>query len=107
MKPQQTPIEIARQALKTLAQSKIPPTPDNFRKVYDEIIGAESAKSEDPLQLLARLLKEAGRGRPKYARLAAQLQQAAAQSNGPELETLLRQLLPAAMRPTGGTCCAS
>lgn len=88
----QTPIEIARQALKNLAQSKIPPTPDNFRRVYDEISGV---KSEDPLLLLTRLLKDAGRLRPKYAKLAAQLQQAAANADNAEIEKQLRQLLPA------------
>ncbi len=92
MEAQQNPIEIARQALKILAQSKIPPTPDNFRKAYEQIVGV---KSEDPLQLLARLLKETGQARPKYAKLAAQLQQASERGNAQVTEALLRQLLPA------------
>ena len=37
-----SPIDIARQTLKQLATSKVPPTPDNFRKVYDEIAGVPS-----------------------------------------------------------------
>lgn len=93
MEHTQTPIEIARQALIHLAQSKIPPTPDNFRKAYDEINGV---KSEDPLQLLIRLLKETGGSRPKFAKLATHLQQAVAKSNWKEIEQQLRQLLPAA-----------
>jgi diguanylate cyclase len=88
----QTPIEIARQTLKNLTLSKIPPTPDNFRRVYDEIVGV---KSEDGLQLLARMLKDAGRARPKFTRLATQLQLASSKSDWPEVETLLKQLLPA------------
>jgi diguanylate cyclase len=87
----QTPIEIARQTLKNLALSKVPPTPDNFRRAYEEISGV---RSEDPIQVLIRLLKEAGRGRPKFSKLSTQLQQATGVSNLAEVETLLRQLLP-------------
>lgn len=87
----QTPIEIARQTLKNLALSKVPPTPDNFRRAYEEISGI---KSEDPVQVLIRLLKEAGRGRPKFAKLSTQLQQASSASNLADIEALLRQLLP-------------
>jgi len=90
---EQSPIDIARQALKSLAQSKIPPTPDNFRRVYDEIVGV---KSQDTLQLLSKLLKEAGRARPRFAKLAAQLEQAAGKSDWAALEQHLRQLLPVA-----------
>jgi len=92
MEQNQTPIDIARHALKTLAQRKTAPTPDNFRKVYDEIAGV---KTEDLTQVLARLLKEAGQRRPKFARLAADLPQAAANSDWPSVEKHLRQLLPA------------
>lgn len=92
MEQPQSPIDIARHALKNLAQSKIPPTPDNFRKVYDEIAGV---KSEDGMQVLAKLLKEAGRARPRFAKMAAQLQQAVAKADWTETEKQLRQLLPA------------
>jgi len=94
----QTPIEIARQALKNLALSKIPPTPDNFRKVYEEISGTKAA---DPLLVLFKLLKEAGRSRPRFSKLMTQLQQAIAVSDGAEIENLLRQLLPASKGEAG------
>ena len=62
-----TPIDIARQALKQLAMSKIAPTPDNFRKVYDEIAGTKSEDESAGLaKALERVLKEAGKERPKY-----------------------------------------
>ncbi len=92
MEQNQSPIDIARQALKTLAQRKTAPTPDNFRKVYDEISGT---KSVDIVQILARLLQEAGKLRPKFARLASELPQAAAKSDWKAVENTLRQLLPA------------
>ncbi|OGV72178.1 MAG: diguanylate cyclase [Methylophilales bacterium RIFCSPHIGHO2_02_FULL_57_10] len=97
MEQTRTPIDIARQTLKSLVQSKTPPTPDNFRKVYDEIVGV---KSEGALQLLVRLLKEAGGESPKFTKLATQLQQAAAKSDWSGVEKHLRQLLPAG---AGGT----
>ncbi len=92
MEQNPSPIDIARQALKTLVQNKTAPTPDNFRKVYDEIAGA---KSEDIGQILAKLLKEAGQRRPKFARLATELPQAVAKSDWAAVEKHLRQLLPA------------
>jgi diguanylate cyclase len=92
MEQKQSPIDIARQALKTLVQNKTAPTPDNFRKVYDEIAGV---KSEDIAQILAKLLQEAGQRRPKFARLATELPQAVAKSDWPAVEKHLRQLLPA------------
>ena len=37
-----TPLQIARQTLMQLMQRKLPPTPDNFRSVYDDIAGTKS-----------------------------------------------------------------
>jgi diguanylate cyclase len=88
----QTPTDIARQTLKTLAQRKIAPTPENFHKVYDEIAGV---KSEDITQILTKLLKEAGQQRPKFSRIATELQQAVAKPDWKAVEKHLRQLLPA------------
>jgi diguanylate cyclase len=88
----QTPTDIARQTLKTLAQRKIAPNPENFHKVYDEIAGV---KSEDITQILTKLLKEAGQQRPKFSRLATELQQAVAKPDWKAVEKHLRQLLPA------------
>lgn len=92
MEQTQTPTDIARQTLKTLAQRKIAPNPENFHKVYDEIAGV---KSEDVAQILEKLLKEAGRQRPKFAKLASELQQAIVKTDWKSVEKHLRQLLPA------------
>ncbi|MCX7627798.1 MAG: diguanylate cyclase [Methylophilaceae bacterium] len=86
-----SPTDIARQTLRNLAQSKIPPTPDNFRRVYDEIAGV---RSQDVMQVLSKLLKEAGQGRPKFAKLASQIEQDVARSDWAAVEKHLRQLMP-------------
>jgi diguanylate cyclase len=86
-----SPIDIARQALKNLAQSKIPPTPENFRRAYDAIVGVQSVGG---MQILSGLLKEAGRIRPKYAKLAKQVEDAIAKSDWTGVEQHLRQLVP-------------
>ncbi|HEU0282701.1 MAG TPA: GGDEF domain-containing protein, partial [Gallionella sp.] len=38
-KPSSTPSELARETLKTLSARKMPPTPDNYTKIYAEISG--------------------------------------------------------------------
>ncbi len=39
------PSEIARETLRRLAMSKIPPTPDNYRTLYHEIAGTQAAET--------------------------------------------------------------
>ena len=41
-----TPSEIARETLKTLAARKLPPTPDNYARVYQEIGGATKGPAQ-------------------------------------------------------------
>ena len=42
-----TPSEIAREALKALAARKLPPTPDNYARIYQEIGGTAKALAGD------------------------------------------------------------
>lgn len=53
-----TPSEIARETLKQLAARRLPPTPDNYQALYDEISGSRSAASfpEGPLRHILRVL---------------------------------------------------
>lgn len=96
MQTPNTPTDIARQALKQLALSKIPPTPDNFRRVYDEIAGS---KSEDELsglvQAFNKVLSEAGKERPKFLKTAKKLAAAVERHDWSEVEKELRDLFPA------------
>lgn len=90
-----TPIDIARQALKQLATSKIAPTPDNFRKVYEEIAGVQSEDESAGLaKALERVLKDAGKQRPKYLKTVQALNAAVGKHDWKETENQLRELLP-------------
>ncbi|MDP2248316.1 MAG: GGDEF domain-containing protein, partial [Nitrosomonadales bacterium] len=90
------PIDIARLALKQLAYSKVPPTPDNFRKVYDDISGVKSRNDE--FTALAKavdgILKDAGKTRPRYLNLSKAFRIAMDDQDFKEAELILRQLLP-------------
>ncbi len=92
------PTDIARQALLRLAQRKVPPTPDNFRLVYEEIAGRQpEGGAADLARVLDRVLQEAGQQRPKYLKAARNLADAVAKRDWQAAEALLRELLP-----TGG-----
>lgn len=92
MTTEQTPTDIARQALKDLVLHKLPPTPENFRRVYDDIAGH---RSEDALHMLVRLLRDAGSTHSRWLGLAVQLENAAAKGDAAAQEQLVRQLIPA------------
>jgi len=44
-----TPLELARQTLIQLSKSQSPPTPENYRRVYDEIAGIKSVDNAEVL----------------------------------------------------------
>jgi len=91
---QLTPIEIARQALLQLGARKIPPTPDNFRKVYDEISGTKSADATTEIsKSIKKILMEAGKDQPKYVTSAQQLSAAIEKNDWPKLEESLKKLI--------------
>ena len=87
----QTPTDIARQALKELILRQLPPTPENFRKAYNEIAGLPS---EDTLQMLLRLLRDAGSEYSRWLGLAVQIENASSKNDLATLEQLFRQLIP-------------
>lgn len=92
-----TPIDIARQALKQLALRKIPPTPDHFREVYDEIAGIKSENDSDGLApVLEKVLRDAGRQRPKLAGAAKNIAAMSDKHDWAGVEAQLRGLFPAA-----------
>ena len=85
------PIEIAREALRHLASQRIPPTPDQYRRQYEEISGirAEQAPAERVLGTLAtHLSRTPSRG----AKTAPQLPAALAANDWPKVETALLAL---------------
>lgn len=89
------PTAIAREALKQLALRKIAPTPDNFRRVYDEIAGIPSGDAGNGLaRSLDRVLRAAAGQRPKYLKAANDIGVMLERRDWNEVERLLRELLP-------------
>jgi len=66
-KPSSNPSELARETLKTLTARKIPPTPDNYTRVYAEISGVsaeEDRGAEKVLHDIADLLEQTPKSAP-------------------------------------------
>lgn len=90
------PTEIAREALKRLAQSKIPPTPDNFHKVYNQITGNSPTQvSEVYARMLIELAKEFPRHTQRLLDCANTLEKAAQDRNWLKYKTILTQFFAA------------
>lgn len=93
MQPNTSPIDIARQTLKQLALRKVPPTPDNFRAVYDEIAGnPQPAAGESLAAALLRALQDSPQAKVDAERIGDAL----ARKDWPQVEALLRARLNAA-----------
>ncbi len=89
-----TPIELARQTLMQLSKSQRPPTPENFRRVYDEIAGIESADHSNMLnKSLEKVLNEMGNHRQKYLTTAQKISISVKNQDSTGLEEQLRSLL--------------
>ncbi len=95
MEQKNTPIETARQTLMQLMQRKLPPTPDHFRSVYDEIMGVKSVdKSVELAKALEKVLIEAGKKKPKYIAAAQAITPLIEKGDWSKLEEQLRKLFP-------------
>jgi diguanylate cyclase len=95
MEQKKTPIETARQTLMQLMQRKLPPTPDHFRSVYDEIMGVKSVdKSVELAKALEKVLIEAGKKKPKYIVAAQAITPLIEKGDWSKLEEQLRKLFP-------------
>ncbi|WP_258364416.1 GGDEF domain-containing protein [Nitrosomonas sp. Nm84] len=68
---------LARETLQQLSSLKIPPTPDNYHRVYHQIAGkSESAISENAAKILKELISEFPRHTPNLLKYANALEQA-------------------------------
>lgn len=95
MEQKNTPIETARQTLIQLMQRKLPPTPDNFRSVYDEIMGVKSIDNSAELgKSLEKVLFEAGKHKPKYIATAQSIAPLIEKRDWSKVEDQLRKLFP-------------
>ncbi len=66
------PIDLARETIKTLTTRRLPPTPDNYRLIYDEIAGVASHFSDEArlLRKVLHLLVEGGHAKPAVLKAA-------------------------------------
>ena len=87
-------IEIAREALGSLASRKIPPTPDNYRALYLEISGEPPALSFPEREFKA-LLAALPRKSPAQNRFARQLETAIGKGNWDSVGAALSEVLAA------------
>lgn len=72
-----TPLMLARETLQQLSSLKIPPTPDNYHRVYHQIAGkSENAMSENAAKILKELISEFPRHTPNLLKYANALEQA-------------------------------
>lgn len=83
------PFEIAREALRLLAVRRIPPTPDNYLTLYQEIAGLKPGAEPFPEKQLRALANELPKTTPDQMRLARQLEEAVKTSNWEEYKVRL------------------
>jgi len=89
-----TPLQIARQTLMQLMQRKLPPTPDNFRSVYDDIAGTKSTDCTVQIGLVfKKALYSEGEQNPKSSPLANAIAPLIENQEWSKLELLLTKLL--------------
>lgn len=94
MEQKLTPLDLARQTLMQLSKSQSPPTPENFRRVYDEISGIESIDHSEILsKSLEKVLTELGKDQRKYLTSSQRISILVKKQNTTDLEDQLRQLI--------------
>jgi diguanylate cyclase len=89
-----TPLQIARQTLMQLMQRKLPPTPDNFRSVYDDIAGNKSIDCTVQIGLVfKKALYSEGELNPKSSPMANAIVPLIENQDWTKLELLLSKLI--------------
>lgn len=90
-----TPLELARQTLMQLSKSHSPPTPDNYRLVYNEIAGLEAEDNGTVLsKVLDKVLNDLGKDKPKYSVAAQKISTLVKKHDSNNLEKHIRSLFP-------------
>lgn len=83
------PSEIARETLKQLAGRRMPPTPGNYRTLYQEISGTQDANDDFPEKQLLSLVAAIPKASPDQLRLARELEAAVKASSWDNFQTKL------------------
>ncbi|UCV04598.1 sensor domain-containing diguanylate cyclase [Dechloromonas denitrificans] len=89
------PFEIAREALRLLAARRIPPTPDNYQTLYQEIAGTKPAAEAFPEKQLRSLAAALPKATPEQLRLARQLDEAVKAANWDDYKSHLAEFVTA------------
>jgi len=87
------PFEIARETLRLLAVRRIPPTPDNYLTLYQEITGAKPAAEPFPDKQLRSLAAALPKTSPDQMRLARQLDEAVKAANWEDYKNRLVEFI--------------
>ena len=98
-----TPLELARQTLMQLSKSQSPPTPDNYRRVYNEIAGVESVDNAAVFsKAFDKVLNDLGKEKPKYLVASQKIAVLVKKQDSINLESHIRSLLPVGSSDTDG-----
>jgi diguanylate cyclase len=89
----QTPGEIARRALKTLAERRLVPTPDRFAEVYFEIAGVRQ-DGGSAAAVIKDLLRDLARTHRISPQEASQIQERVARQDWPAVREAIDEVLP-------------
>jgi len=92
--PTTNPSELARETLKTLAARKIPPTPDNYARIFAEISGVAKAENNGANKVL-RDIAERLAMTPKSAATGIALKKALGAENWEQSLKEIEKILPA------------
>ncbi len=90
--PSQNPSDIAREALLRIAVNRVPPTPDNFRKFYEEIAGTSEEESF-PKRELRSLWTALARKTAKQKQIAQRFERAIGDADWTNFRAQMKQLL--------------
>jgi diguanylate cyclase len=99
-----TPTELARETVKQLTARKLPPTPDNYQRIYHEIAGTRPARPF-PTEQMSNLAQALPTHTPAQRRMQAQVEKAVSQCNWSGLEKALVEYasVPQPAAQPGGT----
>lgn len=89
------PFEIARETLRLLAVRRVPPTPDNYLTLYQEISGVKVAPESFPEKQLRSLAAALPKATPDQLRLARSLDDAVKASNWEDYQNRLVEFISA------------
>ena len=87
----QHPSEIAREALRRLAMRRIPPTPENYRTLFNEIAGL-STEEIFPERMMRAIAAALPRRNPEQSRLARTFETAVEEKTWPALRRALLEI---------------